>query len=111
MQRSGMDYRTRVDTHHHADWQQFHLWQRAAERRLVLLTTHGATSLPEFTFTPKDILLFGRESAGVPKEVEAVADARIRIPMRKGERSLNVAQSAAIALWDALRQTQTLPEN
>lgn len=105
MQRAGMDYRTRVTRHHHADWTRFRLWQQEQKRRLVLMTTKGATSLSAFSFTTDDIILMGRESSGVPPEVDQAAEARIRIPMRAGERSLNVAQSAAIAVWEAVRQT------
>ncbi len=109
MQRAGMDYRNRVTLHHHADWTRFRAWQCDAQRRLVLMTTKGATSLSAFSFTADDIILMGRESSGVPPEVDQAAEARIRIPMREGERSLNVAQSAAIALWEAVRQTGETP--
>ena len=73
--------------------------------RLVLFTTHGATRLPEFQFQPRDILLFGRESAGVPAHVHDRADARVRIPLLPGRRSLNLAVSVGIATAEALRQT------
>lgn len=73
--------------------------------RLVLLTTAGATRLPEAVFRPDDILLLGRESAGVPPEVHEMADLRVRIPLQTGARSLNVALSAAMVLSEALRQT------
>lgn len=103
MRRAGMDY---VD---HVDWKRHHSWERfQAERtsgRLVLLTTKAAAPLQDFSFSESDILLFGRESAGVPDEVHAAADARVLIPMRPGLRSLNIAVSASIALWEALRQT------
>lgn len=77
--------------------------------RLVLFTTKGATPLPDFTFKPSDTLLFGRESAGVPETVHDAADARVIIPIVKTARSFNLANSAAIALYEALRQTGQLP--
>lgn len=103
MRRAGMDY---VD---HVDWQRHNSWERFREDRapgrLVLLTTRADTSLQNFTFSENDTLLFGQESAGVPDAVHAAADARVLIPMRAGLRSLNIAVSASIALWEALRQT------
>jgi len=71
----------------------------------VLFTTAGSLSYLDFGYQTGDILLFGRESAGVPREVHATADARLRIPMRKGLRSLNVAVAAAMAVGEAMRQT------
>jgi len=73
--------------------------------RLVLLTTGGDTSYCDFTYQPGDILLAGRESAGVPDEVREAADAALRVPMVAGMRSLNVALAAAMALGEGLRQT------
>ncbi len=78
-------------------------------RRLVLLSTKGSVSLPDFRFDPNDTILLGRESAGVPDDVHASCDARVVIPLAPGLRSLNVAQAAAIALYEALRQTKSLP--
>lgn len=104
MRRAGMDYLDRVDWTRHASWDRFRA--ERAPGRLVLLTTKAATGLDRFAFRPDDILLLGRESAGVPDEVRAVADAELRIPMAPGLRSLNVAVSASIALWEALRQTR-----
>ena len=74
------------------------------KRRLVLLTTAGATPYPSFAFRHDDVLMVGRESAGVPPEVHAAADARVKVPMATGMRSLNVAVAAAIILGEALRQ-------
>ena len=77
--------------------------------RLVLLTTHGETAYTPFAFRPGDTLLLGRESAGVPQAVHDLADARLRIPIQPGLRSLNVAVAAAMVLGEALRQTDALP--
>ena len=80
-------------------------------RRLVLLTTKGAVPYTEFSFNPSDIIMVGRESAGVPNDIHARADARVIIPMVQGVRSLNVAVSAAMVLGEALRQTTQPIEN
>ena len=102
VRRAAMDYIDHVAIARHPDWQAF---QAARTGRLVLLTTRAATRLYDFGFVADDVLLFGRESAGVPDEVHAAADARITIPIAAGLRSLNLAMSAAIALSEALRQT------
>lgn len=107
--RAGMDYIDAVAWRRHASFAAFEAERRAAGRRLVLMTTRGAEPLFGFRFRADDVLLFGRESAGVPEEVHAAADARLRIPMRQDMRSLNVAVSAGIALAEALRQTGGLP--
>jgi tRNA (cytidine/uridine-2'-O-)-methyltransferase len=103
--RSGMDYLDQVTIERHASWQAFEDWRRAEALRLILFTTKGATSYLDHAFDPRDILVFGRESAGVPPEVHAAADARLLIPLRAGLRSLNVAMAVAIAAGEALRQT------
>jgi tRNA (cytidine/uridine-2'-O-)-methyltransferase len=102
VKRVAMDYIQHVNLSRHTDWQAF----RAAHtgQRLILLTTKGAVNYTDFEFKPDDILLLGRESAGVPEEVHAQVDARIVIPLQNGMRSLNVGMSAAIALSEALRQ-------
>jgi tRNA (cytidine/uridine-2'-O-)-methyltransferase len=102
--RSGMDYLDQVEIERHMSFAAFQDWRAAAGRRLVLLTTTGAVNYTEFTFKPGDILMVGRESAGVPADVHAAADARIVIPIRSGLRSLNVAVAAAMAIGEALRQ-------
>ena len=108
--RAGMDYAARADIHRHASWERFQN-ERASrpDNRLILLTTRGAEPYTGFTFAPGDILLVGRESAGVPEEVHQAADARLLIPMMPGLRSLNVAQAAAMVLGEALRQTGGFP--
>jgi tRNA (cytidine/uridine-2'-O-)-methyltransferase len=101
-----MDYIDHVAVTRHPDWDAF---ARQADGRLVLLTTRGATPLHDFAFARDDILLFGRESAGVPEDVHARADARVVIPMAPPLRSLNLSVSAAIVLAEALRQTGGWP--
>lgn len=103
--RAGMDYLDRIEIERHASFAAFEAWRAANGRRLVLLTTRGATAYTQFAFAPDDIMLVGRESAGVPETVHEAADARIIVPMRQGFRSLNVAISAAMVLGEAIRQT------
>ena len=103
--RAGMDYLDQVAIVRHLDWPAFDGWRRQAGARLVLFTTTGAQSHLDFAYRDGDVLLFGRESAGVPKAAHSAADARLVIPMRPGLRSLNVAMAAAIAAAEALRQT------
>jgi tRNA (cytidine/uridine-2'-O-)-methyltransferase len=102
--RSGMDYLDHVAIERHSSFERFETWRRATGRRLVLLTTKGESRLWDFAFRPGDVLMVGRESAGVPDAVAAVADARVRIPIRPPLRSLNVGIAAALALGEALRQ-------
>ena len=108
--RAGMDYIDLVDIRRHISWTDFEFWRKASGARLVLATTKGAVPYPEFCFRPDDIILMGRESAGVPDEVHAAADARLLIPMRTGLRSLNVAVSAAMRMGEALRQLDAFPK-
>jgi tRNA (cytidine/uridine-2'-O-)-methyltransferase len=106
--RAGMDYLDQVELTRHASWSAFLRWRadRASPLpRLIVFSTRAATSYLDHRFEPDDILLFGRESAGLPDEVHGAADARLVIPMRQGLRSLNVAIAAAIAAGEALRQT------
>ncbi len=107
--RAGMDYLDQVEIRRHVSWTAFEADRRAEGARLVLLTTRGAVRHTDFRFRPGDILMVGRESAGVPEEVHAAADGRIVIPMRPALRSLNVAVSAAIALGEAMRQLDAYP--
>lgn len=104
--RAGMDYLDQVDIVRHPSWQAFDAWRRDRNQRLILFTTRSATSYLDHAFDVGDILLFGRESAGVPEEVQAAADARLLIPMRAGLRSLNVAMTVAMAVGEALRQVR-----
>jgi len=105
IRRAGMDYISHVTWHRHSSFGAFEEWRLQEKRRLVLATTRGATALYDFSFRESDVLLLGRESAGVPEDVHARADARVVIPMRPGLRSLNVAMSAGILLAEGLRQT------
>jgi tRNA (cytidine/uridine-2'-O-)-methyltransferase len=104
-----MDYLDAVTIVRHGSWRDFEAWRAAGRHRLVLLTTGAATSYLDYRFAPADVLLFGRESAGVPPEVHDAADARLVIPMRPGLRSLNVAVAAAMVVGEALRQTGGMP--
>jgi tRNA (cytidine/uridine-2'-O-)-methyltransferase len=104
IKRAALDYAARATICRHDSWAAF-LARRGSDSRLVLLTTRGSVMLHRFAFAAGDTLLLGRESAGVPEFVHRMADARVRIPMRAGARSLNVAVAGAIALTEALRQT------
>jgi tRNA (cytidine/uridine-2'-O-)-methyltransferase len=108
--RAGMDYLDAVTIARHGAWHNFEAWRAAGRHRLVLFTTGAATSYLDYRFAPDDVLLFGRESAGVPPEVHQAADARLVIPMRPSLRSLNVAVAAAMAAGEALRQTGGMPK-
>jgi tRNA (cytidine/uridine-2'-O-)-methyltransferase len=109
LRRAGLDYLQHLDFTRHASWDAFLAWRAAlqAPPRLVLLTTRAETAYTVFAFRAEDILLLGRESAGVPDTVHALADACIKVPMRPGLRSLNVAIAAAMVTGEALRQTAT----
>jgi tRNA (cytidine/uridine-2'-O-)-methyltransferase len=106
LRRAGMDYLEQVRLSRPASFADFERWRRALpeRRRLVLLTTKAPLSYLDCRFEPGDILMVGRESAGVPAEVAACADVAVTIPMRPGLRSLNVAVAAAMVVGEALRQ-------
>lgn len=105
LKRAGMDYLAAVTLARHVSWDRFAEWRAQSGRRLVLASTKAASLYTDFTYRPDDILLFGRESAGVPDRVHETADARVLIPMVEGQRSINVALSAAMICGEALRQT------
>jgi tRNA (cytidine/uridine-2'-O-)-methyltransferase len=105
--RAGMDYLDHVALTRHDSWSKFEQWRKEAGCRLVLFTTKAANSYLDYQYRTDDILLFGRETAGVSDEVVAAADARLVIPIKPGLRSLNVAVAAAMALGEALRQTSS----
>ena len=107
--RAGMDYLDAVEIVRHRSWHDFATWRSRQGHRLILFTTAATASYLDYRYRPEDILLFGRESAGVPSEVQDAADARLRIPIREGLRSLNVAIAAALAAGEALRQTGGMP--
>jgi tRNA (cytidine/uridine-2'-O-)-methyltransferase len=104
--RAGMDYLDQVAVLRHASWAAFEHWRKDTGTRLILFTTRAAVSYLDHAFRPDDLLLFGRESSGVPDEVHGAADVRLVVPMRAGLRSLNVAMVAAIAVGEALRQVR-----
>jgi tRNA (cytidine/uridine-2'-O-)-methyltransferase len=103
--RAGMDYLDRLDWMRHDSWTKFEAWRAERAHRLLLFTTKGAKSYLDFGYEASDILLFGRETVGVPENVAEAADARLLIPLQPGLRSLNVAMAAAMAVGEALRQT------
>ncbi len=107
LRRVAMDYVDQVDLEHHDSWEDFLNHPARKLGRLVLFTTRSARPYVDFSFQAGDTLLFGRESAGVPDEVHAAADAALFIPIRG--RSLNVTKAAAMALGEALRQTDGFP--
>jgi tRNA (cytidine/uridine-2'-O-)-methyltransferase len=108
--RAGMDYLDQVTITRHDSWSAFEQWRNEGARRLILFTTRASGCYLDYRYSDNDILLFGRESAGVPDDVAAAADARLLIPIRPGLRSLNVAMAAAMALGEALRQTRPAKE-
>jgi len=110
LRRAGMDYLDLAQVRRHQSWQAFLDSLGDEPERLVLLTTRAETPYAAFTYDPADILLVGRESAGVPDHVHDAAMARVRIPMSAGARSLNVAVAAAMVLGEAMRQTGSYPE-
>jgi tRNA (cytidine/uridine-2'-O-)-methyltransferase len=107
--RAGMDYLDQVTLTRHGSFADFDMWRRANGLALVLITTAAEGSYLNHAFSDREVLLFGRESAGVPEAMHRAADARLRIPMRPGMRSLNVAMAAAMVAGEALRQGGTPP--
>jgi tRNA (cytidine/uridine-2'-O-)-methyltransferase len=108
--RAGMDYLDQVSLVRHHSWDAFETWRRREQVRLLVFATRASTSYLAHSFRHADVLLFGRETSGVPDQVHAAADARLFVPMRRGLRSLNVAMTCALALGEALRQTNGFPE-
>jgi len=102
--RAGMDYLDQVAVVRHLNWEAFQAWRRSEQARLVLLTTRAPRSYLGHVYRDDDILLFGRESAGVPEAVHEAAEVRLVIPVKAGLRSLNVAMAAAMVLGEATRQ-------
>lgn len=107
--RAGMDYLDRVTIVRHGSFAAFQDWRRAERLKLVLITTAATQSYLEHGYGEDQILLFGRESAGVPEAVHRAADVRLRIPMRESLRSLNIAVAAAMVMGEALRQVGRFP--
>lgn len=109
LRRTAMDYGKPDKLIRHASWDAFCEQLPPRPARIVLMTTKAATAMSDFTFMPDDILLFGRESAGVPQTVHDFADERVFIPIQSSARSFNLASSASITVYEALRQTDGLP--
>jgi tRNA (cytidine/uridine-2'-O-)-methyltransferase len=107
--RAGMDYLDRIEIVRHASFAAFEEWRRAAKYPLVLITTTAERSFLDHRYGAEQILMFGRESAGVPAAVHEAADVRLRIPMAPGFRSLNIAMAMALVAGEALRQTGGFP--
>ena len=103
--RSAMDYIDYIDYQRHIDWQHFYDWSQEKKYRLILMTTKAEQSFYEFEFHSSDILLFGRESAGVPDNIHQIVNHSLTIPMKKGVRSINLSSSVALVLGEGLRQT------
>ncbi|MGE0716319.1 MAG: tRNA (cytidine(34)-2'-O)-methyltransferase [Alphaproteobacteria bacterium] len=109
LKRAGLDYIAHAAATRHRSWAAFREWRLREGGRLVLLTRHAPFAYHRFTFAADDVLLLGSESAGVPAEIHAEADARIAIPLRPGLRSINVALAGAMVLGEALRQLGRFP--
>ena len=113
MRRAGMDYLDMVKYRRHSSWDDFLEYRKEhvdEYGRIVLMTTKASVPYTDFEFKENDIILMGRESAGVPEEVHKIADARIIIPMNEKARSINVAVSATMVVGEALRQCKLFPE-
>jgi tRNA (cytidine/uridine-2'-O-)-methyltransferase len=102
--RSSMDYINYINYKKHLDWNSFYQWSKKNKYRLILLTTKSKKKYFKYKFNNNDIMLFGRESAGVPKEIHQCVDERLLIPLEQGLRSLNVSSAAAMVAGEALRQ-------
>jgi len=112
LKRAGMDYLELVKYRRHKSWEHFLTYRAEHPQeygRIVLLTTHASIPYTDFKFAQNDIILMGRESAGVPEEVHQTADARLLIPMNANARSINVAVSAVMVVGECLRQTDSFP--
>ena len=110
MKRAGMDYIERADMVRHKSFQHFLDAEKEHMKRMVLITTKGATKLQKFAPKTGDYYIFGQESCGLPDNIHEMGDERVVIPMVKGERSINLAQSCAIVMFDVLTKLETLPE-
>ncbi|GAB4240730.1 MAG: tRNA (cytidine(34)-2'-O)-methyltransferase [Methyloligellaceae bacterium] len=104
LRRAGLDYLAHAHIQRHRSFAAFDSWRRTQGLRLVLLTTRATMAFTDLRYDSTDVLMLGRESCGVPEQVQQIADARVRIPMADGMRSLNQAMAAAIAVSEALRQ-------
>ena len=109
LRRAGLDYLERAQLVRHPSFEAFDAWRLDAGHRLIVLTTKARQRYTEFSFERGDLLLFGRESAGLPDHVHAGAEARLAIPTAVGLRSINVAAACAMVLGEGLRQTNLFP--
>ena len=107
LQRSLMDYIDHLDYKRHVDWEAFYQWSKTHNHKLILLTTKSQKKYYDFKFNNSDILLFGRESAGVSENIHQCVNERLLIPMQKGLRSLNVSSAASMVVGEALKQIQS----
>ena len=110
MKRVAMDYAAQAEMQRHTSWDSFLAAMRANRSRILLFSTKARTHYCDFAYTSQDILLFGRESAGVPPDVAQAVDERLLIPMMPGTRSLNISLAAAMALGEGLRQVRACPK-
>ena len=106
--RSAMDYINHIEYKRHIDWKNFYNWTKKNKFRLILMTTKTSQSFYKFEFFSTDILLFGRESAGVPEKIHQLVDHRLTIPMKEGVRSINLSSSVALVIGESLRQTNKI---
>jgi tRNA (cytidine/uridine-2'-O-)-methyltransferase len=106
--RSSMDYINHIKYKRHLDWEKFYKWSKKNNFRLILLTTKSKQKYTEYQFKNSDILLFGRESAGVPQNIHDIVDEQLTIPMKKNLRSINVSSSVALVIGEACRQLKLL---
>jgi tRNA (cytidine/uridine-2'-O-)-methyltransferase len=109
LRRAGLDYLARATVTRFPSWAAFEAWRRAEGSRLIVLSTAGSEDYHKVAYRPGDVLLGGRESAGVPEAVHASADLRVRVPMAPGLRALNLVTALAVVLGEALRQTDGFP--
>ena len=104
LKRAGMNYLNDVNITHHDSWEVFRKFVDKENKRLILLSTKAKTIHTDFSYQKNDIIMVGRESAGVPDDVFNAVDQRVRISMAQNARSLNVAIAAAIVIGESLRQ-------
>jgi tRNA (cytidine/uridine-2'-O-)-methyltransferase len=107
-QRSSMDYIKHTEYKRHLDWESFYKWSKENNYRLILLTTKSQNKYINYKFQSNDILLFGRESAGVTPSVHESVNEQLTIPMVKGLRSINVSSAVALVVGEACRQLNLL---
>lgn len=106
LRRAGLDYHEYASVQRHAGWEQFLQQAQPDVRCLFALTTKGSRPLHDAAFCAGDWLLFGRETTGLPTEVAnaCLPDNRLRLPMRPGQRSLNLSNAVAVSVFEAWRQ-------